>query len=107
MQFLIGGGLPSGTDIGQAPPLQQYLPIAPALLSLVIRFVVIPRIASPHMKLPAMLFALGLAEATGLLGIFLVGKDYGATKLTHFILSVLAIVALAPIYLKSKPSQDS
>ncbi|EFK95935.1 hypothetical protein LDC_2049 [sediment metagenome] len=54
-----------------------------------------------------MLMALGLAEATGLLGIFLVEKEYGATKLSHFTLSVLAILALAPVYLKPKPAQDS
>lgn len=106
MQFVIAGGLPSGKDIGQPSALQQYLPLVPALLALAIRFGLIPRISTPHMKLPAMLFGLGLAEATGILGIFLVDKAFGATKMTHFGLSVLTILTFAPVYIRAKSDQD-
>jgi hypothetical protein len=106
IQFIIGGGFPSGINDGDPPALQQYLPAAPAFLALVVRFLVIPRISTPQKKLPVMIVGLALAEATGLLGIFLVDKAYGSTQLTFFVLSVLAILTMAPVYLKNNPNPN-
>lgn len=106
IQVILGGGLPSGSNDGTPPPLQQYLPAVPAFLALVVRFLVIPRISSPQAKLPVLLVGLALAESTGLLGIFFVEKTYASTQLTFFILAILAILAMAPIYLKSNPDHN-
>ena len=104
MQFLIAGGLPSGVNESAPPAFQQYVPMVPAFLALVVRFLVIPRVATAQGKLPVMLIGLALAEATGILGIFLVDKAYGSTQLTCLVVSVLAILALAPIYLRQDPT---
>ncbi len=53
-----------------------------------------------------MIVGLALAETTGFLGIFLVDKAYGSTQLTFFVLSVLTILTLAPIYLKKNPDPN-
>lgn len=107
LQFFVGGGIPSGTNNGHPPALQQFLPAAPAFLALVIRFLVLPRIPTAEKKLPIMIVGLAFAEATGLLGMFIVSKEYGSTQLTFFILSILAILSLAPIYLKNNPDKDT
>lgn len=107
MQFFIGGGIPSGTNDGTPPALQQFLPAIPAFLALVIRFLVLPRISTTEKKLPVMIVGLSFAEATGLLGMFIVSKAYGSTQLTFFVLAILAILCLAPIYLKSNPDKDA
>lgn len=103
IQFFVGGGIPSGINHGTPPALQQYLPAVPAFLALVVRFLIIPRISAPLKKLPVMIIGLALAEATGILGIFVVGKSYGSTQLTFLVLSLLAILAMAPVYMKKNP----
>lgn len=106
IQLFVGGGFPSEIDHGKPSALQQYLPAVPALLALVGRVLVIPRISTSQNKLTAMVIGLALAEATGLLGIFLVDKEYGSTKLAHFVLSILVILTMAPVYLKNAPALD-
>lgn len=106
IQFFIGGGFPTGINNGEPPALQKFLPALPAFLALVVRFLVIPRISTPEKKLPVMIVGLALAEGTGLLGIFLVDKAYGSTQLTFFVLSILAILAMAPVYLKMNPDHN-
>jgi hypothetical protein len=106
IQFFIGGGFPSGINENTPPALLRYLPAAPAFFALVIRFLIIPRIPTPPKRLPAMIIGIALAEATGILGIFLLDKSHGSTQLTFFTLSLLAILALAPVYLKNQPDPN-
>lgn len=80
--------------------------MVPALLALVVRFLVLPRVHGPEKKLPVMLVGLALAEATGILGLFLVAREYPATKLTHFASAILTIVLFAPYYMKPGTNAD-
>lgn len=103
IQFVIGGGIPSGPDQGEPPALQKFLPLAPALLAWIVRLFVLPRIDQPAKQLPAMLIALALAEATGFLGLFFISPTFPSTRLTCFVVAVLTILALAPIPRKKRP----
>lgn len=104
IQFFVGGGIPKGEDLGSPPALFVAIAGGLALGALVVRFVVIPKIRSVPNKLPAMIIGLALAEAVGLVGIFLIGREFPTTRLSLFVLAVCCIVSLAPIY--AKPSQE-
>jgi hypothetical protein len=98
IQFFVGGGIPKGSDQGPAPTLWVAVAGILALVALSIRFMWIPRLAALPKKLPAMIVGLALAEAIGFVGMFLVGKEFAATRLALFVLSIACIASLAPVY---------
>ncbi len=102
IQFLVGGGIPKGEDLGNPPSLFVAIAGGLALAALVVRFVVIPKIKSVAKMLPAMIIGLALAEAVGLVGMFLIGREFPTTRLSLFVLSLSCIVSLAPIYAKPR-----
>ncbi len=102
IQFFVGGGIPKGEDLGDPPALFVAIAGGLALGALVVRFVVIPKIKSVPKMLPAMIIGLALAEAVGLVGMFLIGKEFPTTRLSLFVLSLSCIVSLAPIYAKPR-----
>jgi hypothetical protein len=100
MQFFAGGGIPSGSDQGEGPVLFQTLALVLAAASLIVRFAVIPRLKDLQQKLPAMIVGIALAEGIGILGMFAVPHQYGATRLFMLGISIVCVVISAPIYAK-------
>jgi hypothetical protein len=100
MQTFAGGGISSGSDQGEGPVLFQTLALVAAAVSLFVRFAVIPRLDGLQKKLPAMIIGLALAEGIGILGMFAVPHQYGATRLFMLGLSIVCVVISAPVYAK-------
>jgi hypothetical protein len=100
IQFFAGGGMPSGVDKGEGPVLFQGLALGMGMAAMIVRFVVIPRIGTLEKKLPAMIIGLALSEGIGILGAFVVGPDFGSTKLFMLAISVGCIILYAPVYAK-------
>lgn len=109
IQIFAVGGFPSGVNEGEPDPFLHYAFAVPAFLAVGMRFFVLPRINGIERQIPAMVVALFLAEGTGIMGMFVVGKQFGQTQLILFVLSVVAVLSLAPIYIgktgKSDPYQ--
>jgi hypothetical protein len=106
IQFLAGGGIPSGRDQGEAPVLFQAIALGMAMAAMAVRFMVIPRISRVAAKLPAMIVGLALSEGIGIFGMFLVPPQHGTTKLFMLAISIACIVLFAPVYAMEK-SGDS
>lgn len=102
VQFFVGGGIPNGEDQGNAPVWVMAVAGCLALVALAIRFTLIPRLTSFQKLLPAMIVGLAFSEAIGFLGMFVLGEEFPATRLSLFVLSICCIVSLAPLYAKSK-----
>jgi len=102
MQFFVGGGIPKGSDQGSPPVLFPAIAAGMALAVFVIRFVWIPRIKVLPGKLTAMVVGLALSEGVGLLGIFVLGKEFQATKLILMMVAFGCILSLAPVYAMSR-----
>jgi hypothetical protein len=100
MQFFAGGGIPSGSDQGDGPVLFQTLSLVSATASIIVRFVIIPKLRDLQKKLPMMIVGLALAESIGILGMFAVPHQYGATRLFMLGLSIACVVISAPVYAK-------
>jgi hypothetical protein len=98
---ILGGLVMIHLFLGQAEPGQTAAPdesvtglvgLAPLLFSIVVRWLVLPRFTEPPKALPVFIIGLAMAEACGILGIFLGGpyRDH------LFILGLLGIVQFAP-----------
>ena len=70
--------------------------IVPLFVSIVIRWLVLPRCQGFSRVLPIYIVGLALAEACGLLGIFL-GGPY---RESLFVLGVLGVTSYAPLFVK-------
>ncbi len=77
-------------------PLQGLIGIVPLFVSIVIRWLVLPRATDPKRAFVLFVVGLALAEGCGLLGIFL-GGPY---RDSLFVLGVLGITQYAPFYAK-------
>jgi hypothetical protein len=100
--FAITGGLTIVYFVLGHPPSQppdeslKYLPVGPLFISCVIRWFVLPRFSGTR-ALPVFMIGLVLAEASGLLGIFIVPS----MKEDYFILSLLGLVQFFPLFIPS------
>ena len=74
--FFVGGGIPKGQNEGDAPLALIAVAGALASVSMVIRFIVIPKLNAIEKLLPAMIIGLALAESVGIVGIFVIGKEF-------------------------------
>ena len=115
--WLVWGGLLSGLvliylGLGRLPvrlppppahPLAGLFGFLPLFISIIIRWLVLPRCSSLTRAFPLFIAGLALAEACGLLGIFL----GGAYRDQLFLLGVLGILQYLPFfarqYLLPKP----
>lgn len=95
--FTIYGFLTSGmVPLAATPPALAVLPLGPLAASLVIRFLVFPRLHHTRFGFVFFIVGLALAEAGGFLGIFL-GGDYR----TAFAASaIVAMILHVPAFLK-------
>lgn len=98
MQFVVGGGFPSGSNEGEVPLWSVAVPTGLLIAAMAIRFIWIPKISSIVALLPAMVIGLALSEAVGILGIFALGKEFPETRMALFIASSCAVLTFAPIY---------
>jgi CDP-diglyceride synthetase len=96
--FMLGGGLPEGENQGKAPTLLIATAALLAVISVAIRFLVIPKTKGLEQLLPLMLVGMAFAEGVGIIGIFVVAKELPETRLALFVTSVSAMLAYAPFY---------
>ena len=99
IQFVVVGGFPKGENLGQPPTAVIATAATLALLSIAIRFLAIPKTTEPAKLLPLMVVGLAFAEAIGIIGIFVVEKDFPQTRIALFVTSVSAILTYAPFYI--------
>lgn len=105
MQFLLGGGTGLDDNHGLLVAFQVGGLIA-AALSLVVRFLVIPRLQETAHKLPAMIIGLAFAEVIGIIGIVAIPTNQEAVRLFLLSLSIICIVVSAPIYVLKRKSSS-
>ncbi|MBL9219167.1 MAG: hypothetical protein JNG82_11800 [Opitutaceae bacterium] len=89
--FAQGKPLP---PVSRENPLQGLVGFVPLFLSVVLRWLVLPRATEPNRALVLFIVGLALAESCGLLGIFL-GGPY---RDSLFVLGVLGVVQYVPFY---------
>jgi hypothetical protein len=77
-------------------PLQGLVGVVPLFVSIVLRWLVVPRLTDPTRALVGFIVGVALAEACGLLGIFL-GGPY---RDSLFVLGVLGVAQFVPFYAK-------
>jgi len=77
-------------------PLQGLVGLVPLFVSIIIRWLVLPRAPEPNRAFVLFIVGLSLAEACGILGIFL-GGPY---RDSLFVLGVLGIAQYVPFYAK-------
>ncbi|QTN31583.1 hypothetical protein HZ994_04335 [Akkermansiaceae bacterium] len=99
--FFAAGGIPEGTNEGETPMGLVLVAMALAAVSMAIRFLLIPRIKDLAKLLPAMVVGLALAEAIGMIGMFVIPKNLPQTQIALFVTSVSAVLAYAPFYVLS------
>ncbi len=98
---ILGGLVMIQLFLGQSKPGQPAEPnesltglvgLAPLMVSIVVRWLVLPRFTVPQQALPVFILGLTMAEICGFLGVFLGGpyRDH------LFILGLLGIVQFAP-----------
>ena len=100
LQFFIGGGIPTGDQMENPPTVMSLICIAGVAIGTLIRWLVIPKLNDNLKLLPAMIVGLALCESSGLLQMFLLGKEYPDTQKLIFVLAVLGVVQFAPTYFK-------
>ncbi|MDP4781526.1 MAG: hypothetical protein NWR51_10605 [Akkermansiaceae bacterium] len=96
--FFAAGGIPEGKNQGEAPLAFVAVAGLLILIAMSIRFFVIPKLDSYEKLLPAMIVGLALAESVGIIGMFVIGKEFPETQLALFVVSVSAVVTFAPFY---------
>ena len=101
--YAVFGRAPAKAPPPGANPLTGLIGLAPLFVSIIIRWQVLPRLSGLARAFPLFVVGLTLADACGLLGIFL----GGVYKDDLFLLGVLGIVQYVPFfakgYLEPKP----
>jgi F0F1-type ATP synthase membrane subunit c/vacuolar-type H+-ATPase subunit K len=82
----------------QAPPnvMTDFIGLGPLLVSCLVRWLVLPRVRSVQSAFVLFILGLALAEACGLLGIFL-----SAYKSELFVLGVLGLLQWVPLFART------
>ncbi|BCU76192.1 hypothetical protein [Luteolibacter sp. LG18] len=103
IQMIAGGGISMGPDKAVAPLVPVVIATGGAFASMVVRFLVLPRVKLLEQKLPLMIVGLALAESGGMMSAFLVPTACPRTRLWLFLTAVTCIVLHAPVYANAKP----
>ena len=82
------------------PTVMSLICIAGVAIGTLIRWLVIPKLNDKPKLLRAMVVGLALSQGSGLLQIFLLGKEYPDSQKLIFVLAVLGVVQFAPTYFK-------
>ena len=91
--FFLGQGA-AGTaskDLG----VMRIIPIFPLVLSLLVRFVVLPRFKSLTKVLPLFIIGLSMAEGAGIMAIFLLPH---ADAVNYFTTAVIVLLMYVPLF---------
>jgi len=100
LQFFIGGGIPTGDEMENPPTVMSLICIAGVAIGTLIRWLVIPKLNDNPKLLRAMVVGLALSQGSGVLQIFLLGKEYPDSQKLIFVFAVLGVVQFAPTYFK-------
>ncbi|HKB56163.1 MAG TPA: hypothetical protein VKC51_01115 [Lacunisphaera sp.] len=92
--FFLASGKPLPTQVPARESLQGLIGLVPLFVSIVIRWLVLPRYTEPGRALVIFIIGLGLAAGCGILGIFM-GGPY---RDSLFVLGVLGITQYVPFY---------
>ncbi len=90
--YFLGRGPKPASAPGQA--LSGLIGLGPLFLSVITRWLVLPRFRDPNRALPVFIAGLAMAEACGILGIFL-GGPY---RDDLFLLGVLGVLQFTPMF---------
>ena len=102
MQFMLGGGIPTGNNApGASLPPIAFIALGEVLASTAVRWLVLPRFTAFPRKLAWMLVGIALSEGAGFFEIFLVPRNQPETRQFVLALAVFGIVQFAPIYATS------
>jgi len=82
--------------VSKENPLQGLVGLVPLFISIIVRWLVLPRATDPNRAFVLFIIGVALAEACGILGIFL-GGPY---RDSLFVLGVLGITQYVPFYAK-------
>ena len=105
IQFFVGGGIPSGVDQGNPPLILLGVGAGLVVVALGIRVLLLPRLQETSKKLPAMVVGLALSDGVGMLGVFGLGKEFAASRLALFLMSIGCILSFAPVYVSRVPRE--
>jgi hypothetical protein len=72
----------------------RYFPLVPFALSVLVRWLLLPRFRNRQKAFPVFIAGLALAEGTGLIGLLLVPSF----RQSYFYISLFAFVQYAPIF---------
>ena len=95
--FLLGRGPQGPKELPPEKMLTGLIGLVPMVVSVVVRWLVLPRITEMGRALVIFIIGLGLAEACGILGIFF-GGPY---RDDLFVLGLFGIVQFMPIFAKN------
>ena len=100
IQFILGGGIPTGENSGVLPMGTIAIGASLFLFSLVVRWFVIPRVAARGLEALMAVMIVGIAVAEGLVfvGIFLVPETLPQLRLACFLASVIGVGQFVPVY---------
>jgi hypothetical protein len=92
--YAVLGRAPAPAPPPGASPLDGLAGLAPLFVSIIIRWLVLPRLHDPRRAFAMFVAGLALAEGCGLLGIFL----GGVYKDDLFLLGVLGVAQFVPLF---------
>ncbi len=97
--FILGNGWPSGANgLGTVPLFTYLLAYGSIFVSLIIRWVILPRFHSFSQVLTSMIIGMALAEAVVFYGLFLVGSEFPETQMQFYLLGIFGVAQFAPIF---------
>jgi len=88
-------------EAGSMGRVFQIMALGFGAASMVVRFLVIPRLGTLEKKLPAMIVGLAMAEGIGIIGAFAVSPDETATRMFMLGVSVVCLVLSMPFYART------
>ena len=101
----------AGVEVEQVYSYFSLIAIGQCLISLVIRFLVVPRMGSAENLRTAMIFGVLLAEGAGIIGMFAVPIEQTNERSLMLSMSIACVLISAPIYavkkLKEFTSQEA
>lgn len=107
IQFVVGGGFPTGENEEAVPSSLLLAALAGVSISVVVRWLILPKVTKMESLLPVMIVGLALAESSGILGIFLIGPKFPETQQLVLLLSLAGIIQFIPLYLSKFKENDN
>lgn len=107
-QFLLGRGLPLGSDpVGSPPHPVALVAVGQIALATLVRWLFLPRATTTGKVLVAMILGLSLCEGAALLGVLLVPDALPGTRLAVWLASLVGALQFAPLYARGEKPPGS